>query len=373
MQNIARHLIQKHGLTDSFYITNMALLNNKITQWKYLLPNVKPFYAMKCNPDREIIKTMIYNNIGFDCASKTEIDTIINTGGQPHNIIFAHPVKKIKELLYASNLGIKYTTFDSKSELDKIAEYTPLMKSIIRLKINNPSARVQLGLKYGVDRSEYKELIDYAMNRNINIDGVSFHVGSASHDPMIFKSAIDYSSEVFSYAKMRGYDMNILDIGGGFTSTTFNETATVLNTSLEIFHKQHSNITVISEPGRYFVEEVFTFYTPVIGQRMRAGVCEYWISDSLYGSFNCILYDGQQPSYKALKLRPEKEEKALIPSILQGSTCDTFDKITSQPILLPPLENGDFIEVQNFGAYTLSAAKDFNGINMSNPKIFYIE
>jgi ornithine decarboxylase len=25
---------------------------------------------------------------------------------------------------------------------------------------------------------------------------------------------------------------------------------------------------------------------------------DYWITDGLYGSFNCILYDGQNPQYQ---------------------------------------------------------------------------
>lgn len=25
---------------------------------------------------------------------------------------------------------------------------------------------------------------------------------------------------------------------------------------------------------------------------------DYWITDGLYGSFNCILYDGQNPTFK---------------------------------------------------------------------------
>ncbi len=41
-----------------------------------------------------------------------------------------------------------------------------------------------------------------------------------------------------------------------------------------------------------------TLFTPIYGQRERAVAAggppshDYWITDGLYGSFNCILYDG---------------------------------------------------------------------------------
>jgi ornithine decarboxylase len=95
MQKIASFLIQKHGLYDSFYIANMDILRNKILDWRSFLPTVKPYYAMKCNPDETILKEMIANNTGFDCASRNEIATVLKLGANPSDIIFAHPVKKI--------------------------------------------------------------------------------------------------------------------------------------------------------------------------------------------------------------------------------------------------------------------------------------
>jgi ornithine decarboxylase len=105
---------------------------------------------------------------------------------------------------------------------------------------------------------------------------------------------------------------------------------------------------------------------------------EYWTSDGLYGSFNCIVYDQQIPSYTVLRnprMPPPTHNEAkdsMRPSILWGASCDTFDKITQEPVLLPTLRNGDFLQIESFGAYTISAAKDFNGIKMTNIPTFYI-
>ena len=38
--------------------------------WEKALPNIQPFYAVKCNSDVMLLKTLAVLGVGFDCASK---------------------------------------------------------------------------------------------------------------------------------------------------------------------------------------------------------------------------------------------------------------------------------------------------------------
>ena len=49
-----------------FDITNVQ---KRIDIWKQLLPRVEIFYALKCNPDIEILKACVRAGTGFDVAS----------------------------------------------------------------------------------------------------------------------------------------------------------------------------------------------------------------------------------------------------------------------------------------------------------------
>jgi ornithine decarboxylase len=371
MQKIAADLIRQHCLFDSFYIANMNIITQKIQEWRTYLPNIRPHYAIKCNPNKNMLKLMIKENLGFDCASQQEIETVLKLGAKPENLIYAHPVKAISDLKYAVTAGVKYTTFDSFSELQKLKIHAPDMKCVIRLKVDNPSARVQLGLKYGVEKNEYKDLIKMAKNLNLDIIGTSIHVGSASKDPNVFEEGIDYCNEVLGYARQNGFFPNLLDIGGGFTKDNFKDCAKVINTSIQKYDL--SNMRIIAEPGRYFAEEFMTFFVNITGQRKRNNINEYWISDGLYGSFNCIIYDGQTPTFEVLRhplLEKYKGEDKLLNSKINACTCDSLDIIGDK--LLPYLRNNDYLMIPAFGAYTIAGATNFNGINMMNPKIFYI-
>ena len=372
MLKFVESLVIKHKIDESFYIANIKLLNDKIQEWRAFLPNVHPFYAMKCNPDKEILKTMIGEGFGFDAASKHEIATILDLGCKPDNIVYANPVKTIKDIQYATSRGIKYTTFDSISELCKLYDHAPGMQYLIRLKVDNPTARVQLGLKYGVARDDYKYLIDAAENMKLNIVGTSIHVGSGTKDASVFADGISYCREVLDYMKTRGFSPNILDIGGGFTKETFKDCAKVITDS--IYKENLHDYRIIAEPGRYFAEEIYEFYTPIIGQKTKNCKNEYWIGDGLYGSFNSMLYDAHKPEYEVFRnplLEMYIESGEFLESVVWGCSCDSEDRLGN--VMLPKLRNGDFLRIKNFGAYTLSAATDFNGINMTKPSIFYTQ
>lgn len=370
LKELGCKLIKKYNLTESFYIADINKLKVKIQEWRNILPNVDIRYAIKCNPDEIILKTLINENIGFDAASVSEIDKVLNLGVNNNKIIYAHPIKSENDLKYAVSKKIKLTTFDSISELEKIKYNAPNINCLLRVKIDNPSAKVQLGIKYGASEDEYKSLIDAAKDMNIKLVGSAFHVGSFSQDPRVFKNGIEFASKVFSYAKEKGYMMNILDIGGGFIGSNFNECGKIIkNTIKEEFSP---DIKIIAEPGRYFAEEIFTFFIPVLGQRKRENY-EYYVGDSLYGSLNCVLYDNQKLNFEVvrnplLKKYIDSDEK--MNSVMHFITCDSYD--TYGKIDLPYLRNKDYLMIPNLGAYSLAGSCNFNGINFMNPKIFYI-
>ena len=373
--NMAEFLITKYSIKDSFYIADMGKLQEKIAQWNTYLPDIKPHYAIKCNNDKEMLKTMVRCGMGFDVASKGEIDIALDAGCDVSNMVYANPMKKMTELLYAEEKGVKLTTVDSICEVDKLVGLK--MKALLRLGIDNPSARVQLGNKYGVKGDGYKKVLEYAKSKNVDITGVCFHVGSASKDPMIFKTAIDYSRQVLDYGKMKGFKMNTLDIGGGFTGENFIQCAEAIKESIKNIQEIDDNMIIIAEPGRYFAESCYTFCTPIIGKKSceetNDGRVSYWINDGLYGSFNCIIYDSQVPVYEYVRIASAGDGNAngMDSCTVYGSTCDSFDCL-GQAMLPGDLEVGDFLVFPNFGAYTLAGACDFNCIQMSKVVTFYI-
>ncbi len=77
------------------------------------------------------------------------------------------------------------------SELHKIAALNPEFKCVLRIRADDPDARVPLGLKYGANVEEAPKLLATAKALGLAVVGVSFHVGSACKNLATFSGAIE--------------------------------------------------------------------------------------------------------------------------------------------------------------------------------------
>jgi ornithine decarboxylase len=160
------------------------------------MPRVVPFYAIKCNPDPGVVRLLASLGAGFDCASLGEVQQVLDLGVSPSRIIFAHPCKRPCDIRYAREHGVGLTTFDTESELVKIANFFPGFKCVLRIRADDPEARVPLGLKYGANPEEAPKLLATAQRLGLDVVGVSFHVGSACKNLAAYSSAIEKAREV---------------------------------------------------------------------------------------------------------------------------------------------------------------------------------
>jgi ornithine decarboxylase len=104
-------------MEDAFYVLDLGLLVRLFQGWVQSMPRVRPFYAVKCSPDRALLTTLAALGAGFDCASKAEISQVLDLGVATDRIVFANPCKMQSHVAYAASVGVNLTTFDSESEV----------------------------------------------------------------------------------------------------------------------------------------------------------------------------------------------------------------------------------------------------------------
>lgn len=99
--------IETDGIDESFYVVDLGTVIKKLADWKRELPNVHPFYAIKCNPDEGILRVLNSLGVNFDCASREEIALVLSLGVEPSRIIYANPCKMRSHLrcVVAHELG----------------------------------------------------------------------------------------------------------------------------------------------------------------------------------------------------------------------------------------------------------------------------
>lgn len=377
-------LIKGLSLEDTFYVLDLGNVVRRFQAWQVAMPSVRPFYAVKCNPNPALLSVLASLGAGFDCASSAELDQVLALGVAPADIIFANACKMPSHVSHMAQKGVTRTTFDNEQELYKIKDRHPGADVLLRIRADDPGARCQLGNKFGAEEEEVPFLLQEARRLSLNVVGVSFHVGSGGTNPEAFVEAIAASRRVFDIAEKVGYQLSVLDIGGGFSGCGVEhegglwKVADAVNGALESYFPSPCGVSVIAEPGRYFAESSATLATAVYGRRSRWNneklQMDYWITDGLYGSFNCILYDHASVTCRQLKLATDAhvvDDRQKHFSTVFGPTCDGLDTVL-RDYPLPKLNVGDWLVFPSMGAYTSAAGSEFNGFSAARAPVFYV-
>lgn len=369
---VLRMVSKKQDIKEPFYVLDLGVVATLMEKWSRSLPLVRPFYAVKCNPDPTFLAALAALGSGFDCASRTEIETVLALGVCPDRIIFANPCKAESHIRYAASVGVNLTTFDSRDEVEKIRKYHPNCALLIRVKPPADSgARSPLQYKYGALPEEVAPLLQAAQSTGLNVSGVSFHIGSGATLVQAYRGAIEAARNVFDTASQLGLPrMQVLNIGGGFTSgPLFDDAGSVIKSSLQTYFPDEHGLTIMAEPGRYFAESAFTLVTNIIGRRVRSKLREYWINDGIYGSLNCIQNDHAKVTAMPLAcasnpVNPTCRGVRTYSSTVFGPTCDDLDTVLTA-YQLPELQVNDRLVFPKMGAYTAAVGSNFNGFNTS--------
>jgi ornithine decarboxylase len=386
--DIVNLFLEKNHSEDPFLIVNLGEIIRQYQKWMTHLHFIKPYYAVKCNPDLVILKLLYNLGCNFDCASKNEISKVMNIGASADRIVFANPCKMISQIKYARAHDIDLVVFDDENELYKIKMFHSNAKLILRIKTDDSNSMCKFNCKFGADLEDVENLLRIAKNLNLNVTGLSFHVGSGCRDKNQYKTAIENCHQVYQLAKKMDINLEVVDIGGGFPGYSskendiqFEEIAEVLLTSIKEHFYNHETdsflVEFIAEPGRFMVASSHTLVLSIINKKTRINKDSkekeiiYYVNDSIYSTLNNIIHDHFVVSNENLFPFNERNEKKYKSTIF-GPTCDALDRIAEQ-IMLPDLLCGEYLYIANLGAYTTAVNYEdvlFNGFN--KPSIHYI-
>jgi ornithine decarboxylase len=368
-------LAKKHG--SPLFIIDHNVIRRNYRIFKKNLPRVQCYYAVKANSNQQIIETLFNEGSSFDVASYNEFmqvyEYIRNFEKKEKDfyiwdkIIFSNTIKD-KQTLCKIKRYRPLVTFDSKDELKKIKEDCNTAGLVLRLKVPDTGSQVEMSSKFGAEPGAAYNLIKQAFEWGLVVEGLSFHVGSQCTNFDNYTSALSIASAIFNDAREKGYQLKIVDIGGGFPVPydtrvpKFEQLARVINS--EIKRLFPLDVELIAEPGRFMVATAAVLVSEIIGKARRDEKIFYHINDGVYHTFSGVVYDHWIPNFSAFR-KGDKEVCAVV-----GPTCDSFDKISLSEHLPGNLEIGDYLFTGNIGAYSIASSTKFNGFD--GAKIFHL-
>ena len=348
-------------------VMDHKVLRENYAQFRKHLPRVQVYYAVKANSDPAIVQTFYDAGASFDVASVAEFLIVhekIQHLPAPQRqdfiwdrIIYANPIKAIETLKQLDPYK-PLVTYDNHQEVLKIARYAPHSGLVLRLRVPNTGSMVELSSKFGALPGEAVDLIAFAHNNKLEVEGLSFHVGSQCTNVQNYSQALHLAAGIFSEARMRGFDLKLLDIGGGFpahyddTVPAFKSLAETINAELDRLFPEP--IEILAEPGRFLVASAATAVAQIIGKAVRGGKLCYYLDDGVYHTYSGVIFDHCQYHLKSFREGPTQ-----LCSVF-GPTCDALDTI-SLAEQLPDMDLGDLVYSENMGAYCAASSTCFNG------------
>ena len=354
-----KEMIQAQNLKTPFFLLSRTGVRKNLENLAGALPGVSVYYAVKANNHPAILEEIAAANHGFDIASFNELQQACHAGSNVKKCIHSHPIKSPLEIENAISAGVDMFVIDNPDEIEKFIPYSEKVKLLIRFKVAESSAVVNLSYKFGCEPEDILSLAERMKELGLHFHGLTFHVGSQCLDNKIYVNAIKTAANAMVVLEKNGFSVRLLDIGGGFPVQYTKEIPPIgkfcgpIKKALEKFIPR--DIPVACEPGRYICASAVTLVSSVIGKSTRSEKEWYFLDDGVYGSFSGRIYDHCKYQVYTNRNTVWKE------SVLAGPTCDSFDVIYDD-ILLPPLEIGNILLFPAMGAYTSVSASTFNGL-----------
>jgi diaminopimelate decarboxylase len=369
-------LITKSDSAVIFY--DLSLIKQKITELKKCFPpTTLHAAAIKANPLFNILQIIREIGVGAEAASLPELYLAQKARFAADKIVFDSPIKTYEELEYALKSGV-HINADSLVELERIAKLRNRInsKSTIGIRINPQVGVGKIKMtsvagehsKFGVPIKEFrKELLESFVKYNW-LTGVHLHIGSQGCDVDLLvagcKVVYDFVTEVNDYLKIN--QINIFDIGGGMpVSYNKNEAPPSMKKYSELLRKNcphlfTNDFKLITEFGRWIFANAgwavsrveFVKHTKSLNAIMiHLGADMFirkvynpadWHHEITVADSNGNLKTGKRKKYN-----------------IAGPLCFAGD-ILEREILLPEVEERDYLIIHDTGAYTSSMWSRYN-------------
>ncbi len=363
----------EHGTP--LYLYDFSIVRRQITLFREHFPkDIQLFYAVKANPNKDLLKGMADLVDGFDVASAGELKKVTGAGGDPSTISFAGPGKSALEIKQAVEAGIGSINVESERELEMISREATQQgrKPKVSIRINPDFELHGSGMKMGGGPKQFgidAEQVPSVLNKldRFQVDFQGFHIYTGSQN-----LAADSIAEVMEQSlalclRLAGNlagNIRLLNLGGGFGIPYFNKDLPLdiarIGERLRHLNREYKpkfpNAKFVIELGRYLVGEAGLYLTRVLYEKMSRGK-KFLIIDggmnhhlAASGNFGQVLRKNF-PVVVGTNLQELHREKVDI----VGPLCTPLDLMGSK-IEIAKAHEGDLIVFMNSGAYGYSAS-----------------
>ncbi len=337
-------------------------------------------YSIKACGNINILKFMAGAGIGFDIVSGGELYRAMQAGADPEKIVYAGVGKTDNEITEALDAGIGYFNIESEAELENLIRLS-------RQQGKTPNAALRVNpdvdpkthtytttgvkeTKFGVDIERAEKVFEqFGKKPGVRLCAIHIHLGSAGHTVEPYVEALDKTLALVNKLRSRGFEIEALDIGGGYGAdyVTAQSPSSADYAEAIVPMLKGKKLKLILEPGASIAANAGILLTRVVycktGGSKKFVIVDAGMNDlirpPLYNAFHFIW-----PAKVDEKLVPQKRDKKL--QIAGTETVDVVGPICegadffAKDRQLPPTGRGDLLTIFTAGAYGFTMSSNYN-------------
>ncbi|KAL3060719.1 hypothetical protein OYC64_015131 [Pagothenia borchgrevinki] len=362
--------IYEQSLTEknAFFVADLGVIMRQHVRWRTHMAQIRPYYAVRCNSSPAVIEVLAALGAGFICTNKSELELVQSHGIPSEDIVYSGVCKQVSQIKYAAKNGIDLLVCDNEAELRKISRCHPNAKLLLQVSTEASSQGDEMSMAFGCSLKDCRRLLEKAKELGVQVVGVRSHISSSCEDDQVYVHAISDARCVFDMGEEIGFNMNVLDIGGGFSGseTQLEMINTAVMSMVDLYFPPSTGVSIIAEPGSFFVSSAFTLAVNIISKEVVARdrqdqahddpspndepEFQYYMNEGVYGSFASKLCETLIPAPSVHKNPPL--DAPVFSSSLWGPSADDLDQVVEH-CLLPELNIGDWLTFSQAGAYTM--------------------
>lgn len=353
------------------YVYDLDFISQRYQAMKKALGKTRLFYAVKANPNVEILQHLKKLGAGADVVSLGEIKRALESGFTVQDIVYSGVGKTRHEITEALKLGIYQINVESLPELERIGTIANELGKTASVALRlNPDIDIKThpyiatGLKdnkFGMELSLIPELIQCLEKHAGSIDlvGVSLHLGSMMMEFSGYQEALKTLKTIFVDLQKKFPALKRFDFGGGvgifYDRLDLELEESLLRDYAKITLDTLSdlNCELQSEPGRWLVGHCGVLITQVQYIKKTSAKTFVVVDSGMNHLIRPSLYEADH------MIMPLVKKLENIKADIVGPICESADFFAKDKTLTS-ISEGDFVAVMDAGAYGYSMASVYN-------------
>jgi diaminopimelate decarboxylase/aspartate kinase len=320
------------------------------------------FYAMKANPNREILKLVHDRGMNFECVSPGEIARVLEVvpGIDRKRLLFTPNFAPRSEYEHALEQGV-WVTLDNLFPLKQWGASFKGKDLFVRIDTGQGRGHHEhvrtagVHSKFGIPLFEIDELVETARKAGARIVGLHAHTGSGV---LTADAWLDTGRQLLKLLE-RLPDVRHIDVGGGLgvpeKTGQPGLDLRALDAVLTEIKQGCGGRSLWLEPGRFIVAQAGVLLARVTQTKGKGEVQYVGVGTGMNSLIRPALYGAYHDIVNLTRLgEPATEVVTVV-----GPICETGDRLGSDR-LLPPSKENDVLLIANAGAYGYAMSSRYN-------------